>query len=302
MTKPNLFIVGAPKAGTTSLFRYLESHTDIFLCDPKEPHFLNTDTNDSGNLDQLDDYLALFEQGSGKKYVGEGSTHYLMSEDAPKHIAEFFPDSKVIILLRRPVDLIYSAYFQNVYNGIEALSPFEKAMEAEQDRINGTIEDDVSKAEKFHLQYSRFVNYTKYIKAFWEKVGKENVHIGLFDDFKKSPEKVYESTLEFLGLPNSDDVNFRIHNKSKKNKSKTVQRFLKNPPKVVSKVARTILPANMRSSIYQKAQKANQTANEKLPLSKETERILVEKYATEVEQLSALIGVDLSHWNTLTSS
>src|SRR5690606_30582215 len=82
MTRPNLFIVGAPKCGTTAWVEYLSSHPEIFFCDPKEPHFFNTDIPNFRWVRSLDEYLKLFVRAGSKKVVGEASILYLYSQEA----------------------------------------------------------------------------------------------------------------------------------------------------------------------------------------------------------------------------
>ena len=94
--KPNLFIVGAAKSGTTSLHSYLRSHPQIYMSEPKEPHYFCTDFHRSSDLlkgtqsgfgmRSKEDYLALFEGVNDSKLVGEASASYLHSKEAASNI------------------------------------------------------------------------------------------------------------------------------------------------------------------------------------------------------------------------
>ncbi len=137
MTKPNLFIVGAPKCGTTFLYHYLKSHPDIYFPEFKEPHFFGSDLirkNNAYNLN-LNQYHNLFK--TDKKIIGEASTFYIFSKNAAKEIYNFNPDAKIIIMLRDLVDLVYSMHSQFVFSGDEVIEDFKKALDIEHDRLNG---------------------------------------------------------------------------------------------------------------------------------------------------------------------
>lgn len=294
MTKPNLFIVGAPKAGTTSLYRYLQEHPEVFFPELKEPHFFNTDTNNIGSLEDIKSYKALFKDAKNETYVGEASTHYLMSEKAPINIKQFSPDAKIIIMLRKPYNIIYSAYMQNVYNGIEPLNTLEEALEAEHQRRIAK-NDQISFAESFHLLYSRFVQYEKYLKKYFSVFDRENIHIIFFDDFINQTEKEYTDVLDFLSLQNMQSLNFENYNASKKIKSKFLRSMMKKPPKGVRFLG-TFLPKNSKLRIMRFLKKKNTLYIKKEPLSNETKMMLTQKYIPEVENLEKLLEVDLSHW------
>ena len=107
MKNPNLFIVGAPKCGTTFLYHYLKKHPDIYFPDFKEPHFFGGDLNRRNgayNL-SLNEYKNLFK--TDKKVVGEASTLYLFSKKSAEEIYNFNPQCKIIIMLRDLAEAIY---------------------------------------------------------------------------------------------------------------------------------------------------------------------------------------------------
>jgi hypothetical protein len=110
MKKPDFFIVGAPKCGTTSLSEYLKQHPEIFMSEPKEPHFFGTDLESywGGRFERYRDvhkYLSLFANVQDEIRVGEASPWYLYSKRAAEEIKQFNPASRIIILLRRAAAL-----------------------------------------------------------------------------------------------------------------------------------------------------------------------------------------------------
>ena len=137
MKNPNLFIVGAPKSGTTFLYYYLKQHPDIYFPNFKEPHFFGSDLirrNGAYNL-SLDEYQDLFK--TDKKIIGEASTFYIFSKDAPEEIYNFNPKAKIIIMLRDLVDLVHSLHSQFVFSGDEVIEDFTQALELEDSRLSG---------------------------------------------------------------------------------------------------------------------------------------------------------------------
>ena len=127
MLKPNLFIIGAPKCGTTSIYSFLKQHPEIYMPDFKEPHYFGSDLNKKKGvyIDTEEEYLSLFIESKNEIFIGEASTYYLYSNLAPMEIFKFNPDSKIIIALRNPIDLIYSLHSQYFFSGNENVLDFE---------------------------------------------------------------------------------------------------------------------------------------------------------------------------------
>lgn len=126
MKRPNLFIIGAPKCGTTSLSRWMGQHPEIYFCPKKEPHYFNTDGMQT--VKTLDEYERLFESATDThRVVAEGSTHYLYSSVAVPHILKYNPDAKFIVCLRNPVEMAPSLHSERLSWGRETVKSFEKA-------------------------------------------------------------------------------------------------------------------------------------------------------------------------------
>ncbi len=117
--KPNFFIVGAPRCGTTALYSYLRQHPDVFLPDYKEPHFFNTDMNSGGAIRDDAEYLALFASARDQARIGEASVYYLSSQAAPERIKSFCPTAKIVVMLRNPVDAVDALHAHQVAAWLE---------------------------------------------------------------------------------------------------------------------------------------------------------------------------------------
>ena len=110
MNKPNLFIVGAAKAGTTTLYSYLEKHTQVYMPKDelyKEPAFFSTKGEKMG----YEKYIDIFKSSTDRhKYIGESSTAYLTDSSSAQNLYDYNQGSKIIIILRNPVNRAYSLY------------------------------------------------------------------------------------------------------------------------------------------------------------------------------------------------
>src|SRR4051812_22016289 len=102
--KPDFFIAGAPKSGTTALFEYLSRHPSVFMPDIKEPNFFSSDLHTKGQRFRADEYLALFEAARSDQLTGEASAIYLYSAVAVARLMQHNPRARVVVILRNPVE------------------------------------------------------------------------------------------------------------------------------------------------------------------------------------------------------
>ncbi|MGH7858384.1 MAG: sulfotransferase, partial [Candidatus Binatia bacterium] len=118
---PDFFIVGAPKCGTTAMNDYLAQHPDVFVPARKEMHFFGCDLVFTIPRITRDEYLQAFANWRGQKRIAEASVWYLYSRTAVREIREFSPAARILVMLRQPVDMMYSLHSQRIYNGTEDL-------------------------------------------------------------------------------------------------------------------------------------------------------------------------------------
>ncbi|RLG08342.1 MAG: sulfotransferase, partial [Thaumarchaeota archaeon] len=109
MKKPNFFIVGAPKCGTHAMYTFLKAHPEIFMPERKEFQYFATDLV-RGTQYELseEEYLSYFRIAKDEKRLGEASTWYLYSKKAASNIKKFNPHAKIIVMLRHPIEMMYS--------------------------------------------------------------------------------------------------------------------------------------------------------------------------------------------------
>src|SRR5438067_2452241 len=124
---PNFFIVGAAKAGTTSMHRYLAQHPEIFMSKVKEPTFFATDLGLVTPWQDKGAYLSLFEDADDLPVRGESSPAYLLSSEAAQRIRTASPGARILILLRNPVDAVQAVFREARKFALEPCRSFASA-------------------------------------------------------------------------------------------------------------------------------------------------------------------------------
>jgi hypothetical protein len=186
---PNFFIVGAPKAGTTSLYEYLKQIPGVYMSPEKEPRYFspNYQYRRIGNQEK---YLQLFSASKDEKIIGEASPSYLRDPDAARLIHETIPDAKIVILLRDPVERAFSHYLMylqryTIKSSFSETIRIDLKILRKDKQIEGILEAGF---------------YYEQIKRYIEKFGKNQVKILVFEEFIKEPKKTVEDVLRFCGI------------------------------------------------------------------------------------------------------
>ena len=296
--KPNFFIAGAPKCGTTALSQYLQSHPNIFISTPKEPHFFAEEFY-IPQITTWSEYLSLFEDVQPQhKVIGEASVHYLCSELALSKIYQYNPDAKILAMLRNPVDLVYSYHSQLLYNiGEENEADFEKAWHLQTARQQGQNIPPLC-CSPATLQYKNIGALGTQIEELFSIFPKQQIKVILFDDFKTSTQSVYEDVLTFLEVPNDNQTDFPQINKNRRHLIPFLGKLTEKPPAVLVATAdrlKKILGIESLG-IVNKIRNINREEFERPPLDPQFRSYLVDEFKDEVSKLSNILNQDLSHW------
>ena len=194
---PTFFVVGAVKAGTTSLHAYLNRHPDVFMSSFKEPHYfasfvLRPEFNNFYPIVRdRREYQQLFHGSDGCRIVGEASPSYLYDEAAPARIKAAVPAAKILISLRNPVERAFSHYLHELREGRET-RPFQDALDA-----------DAARTEKgwgISFQYVEQGLYADRVERYLSTFGPKNVHIILFEDFVRDTPGTMKNIAHFLDV------------------------------------------------------------------------------------------------------
>ena len=310
---PNFFLAGAPKAGTTSLYRYLDQHPQVYMCPIKEPCYFGAEfrlencseailpgvergqrelrkyldgnmreRRFGGMVEEWDDYVRLFRQVRGETAVGEASVGYLWSETAARNIHARVPTAKILLMLRNPADRAFSQYLHQMAVGGLRLS-FRQQIEANLQ----------NRSRKFSLQYPllEFGLYHGQVKRFLDLFPPQNVLIHLYDDYRANPAPVIASIFRFLDV----DDSFRPDT-SQRHLELSVPRFAGVTYALrklgVWRAMKRLTPTKLLPAARQMAF----TPREKLAMEPEDRRYLVDYYAEDIRKLAALLNRDLSAW------
>ena len=299
MKKPNFFIVGAPKCGTTALYSYLCTHPNIFLPRWKEPHLFASDLREGRSWTRtLDEYLRLFRKAKPCHIaIGEASVAYLFSQVAIPKIHEFNPEARLLAMVRNPIEMTQSHHLQALYNFNEDEEDFEKAWNLQKTRRRGERIPSTCRNPVF-LQYAKVASLGEQIERLLKVFPREQVRVVVFDDFTNSTLSVYKDILEFLGVPYDGRTEFPKVNVRKAHRYRFFARLLLRPPRFLNTIAvwmRKLLRTHQLGIGTALTNLAKKRVEEKT-LSHEFKQELAETFRKDVELLSRLLDRDLSHW------
>lgn len=295
MKQPDFFIVGAPKCGTTFLYSHLKNHPEIFMPERKELHHFGTDLYHPDFVRDTTTYLSFFQNAENEKRLGEASVWYLYSKRAAREIKAFSPSAQIIIMLRNPVDMIYSLHSQYLYNGCEDIIDFEDAMGKEDLRKKGLfLAKNAYPVEG--LFYRETAKYTQQIKRYFEIFDNKAIHFIIFDDIRNNPQTSLQDTFRFLGVNEDIRNDAKLINPNKRAKSVFLRNLLQNPPPFLLNMSRRLIPHAIRSSMRKGMWDFNIRYESRIPMRPELRKRLQDEFKPEIKQLSDMLGRDLNYW------
>lgn len=278
------------------MYQFLSQHSDIYVPESKEIHFFGTDLYAPRYSRDLQKYLSLFAGAADEKRVGEASVWYLYSKLASSEIKEFCPAASIIIMLRNPVEMIYSLHSQRLYIGTEDIEDFAEALNAEEHRKRGAR----LPANPYPIEglfYREVGKYCVQVQRYFETFGRENVKVIIYDDFRADPLRACQQVFEFLEVNPAFAPEIRVINPNKKVRSKLVRDFLDSPPpSILRKLARALTSSETRHKLFQTVRRLNTEHGPREPLPADLKRQLQKEFAPDVDRLSELLGRDLSLW------
>jgi hypothetical protein len=182
-----------------------------------------------------------------------------------------------------------------VFLGLEEITNFGEALAAEPDRREGRrIPKAINNPRG--LLYREAVNYSEQLVRYDDALGRERVHIIIFDDFKADTAASVAATFRFLGVDDAFRPRLEVKNPAKASRSRLMQRLMASPPGWVRGTARRLLPKNTRKGLYRTATRLNARPQERATLDPGLRARLVEDLRPEIERLSGMIGRDLGFW------
>lgn len=291
MRLPDFFIAGGVKCGSTSLYRYLGQHPDVYMPRVKEPGFFVYEGRRGplpvkGATATLQEYSALYADVPRGVIAGDASPIYLYhSRTAAPRLRELVPEARLIVSLRNPIQRAFAQYRMAVAEGMEDARDFEAALDAESERVE--------RGEPMIYHYMRQGLYYEDVKRYMETFGPDRVHIHLFDDFQRDPLAVVEELFDFLGVDGAFVPKLHArYNASRGIKHRRFDRLLRQPGLLKNALGR-VLPVRTRRRIKARLMGLNIEPHR---MSESARLRLAAAYREDLRKLSSLLDRDLSTW------
>jgi hypothetical protein len=313
MREPNFFIVGAPKAGTTSLYHYLDQHPEIYMSPIKEPcHFSlemrlenfeasvrahavrmeedirkyldgpMDEKRSGGIVSSWDDYLRLFSGATTQKAIGEASVNYLWSKTAAEGIASRIPQARIIMVLRSPADRAFSQYLHNLSDG----------------HISQSFRDYVRASLRHSGEglgiYEPFLEmgfYADQVQRYFDCFPREQIGIWFYEETKLRMQEFLREVLEFLAVDSTfiPDTS-RRHNEPRIAKAvKSIQMIRRlgvlHP---LRRITPTPIKTLIRSAVYKPIGSVTMAPTDRV--------LMLDFYRSDIHRLEGILNRDLSAW------
>lgn len=288
MKRPTFLIVGVQKAGTTSVYNYLQQHPQVYMSPIKETNFLEKDwelaaetgQRNKNGINTFADYCQLFENVQDEIAVGEISPNYLFHyQTSAERIQRYVPSAKLIAILRNPIERAYSDYLMHVRDAISNKSLSEQIQ---------------TSAHKSFIIRKGF--YFTPLQHYFEQFG-DQLGVYLYEELCADPAQFMSNLYRFIGV---DDLALDTSKKAQVAqvpKVKLVNDLLQrqNPLRAsIASLLKPLLPEAARQNLRQKLVQLN--SQDKTSLSPEERQGLIEIYREDILKLQDLIQRDLSAW------
>lgn len=295
MRLPDFLIIGAAKAGTTSLASDLGRHPGIHMSHPKEPEFFGRDEKYARGLE---DYGRLFEDARADQLAGEASTLYTMRTwfpEVPERIHRALPGARLVYVVREPVARTHSFWLQQLKNqdnfggDLHVPRNFEAAIEREPALVETS-------------------DYRFQLLPYLERYDASQVHVMVFEEYTQDRPAALRALADFLGIdPAPFTTTTAVHENSTsahfrdRAADRALSRIAGSP---AGTLARRMLPPTLRtvaSSALRSALRKAPGMRERTPPPPlaETRSALRERFAPSVEWLEAFLGRPIPAWKTL---
>lgn len=303
LNAPNVFIVGAPKCGTTALSHYLGEHPSVFVAGQKEPHYFarNELRSRVEYKRDLESYLELYSSARVEHKVRlDSSVWYLYCENSIEEISKFDRNAKIIVMLRRPTEMISSLHSQALVTFDEDILDFENAWKVtmqlgEKRNIPKTC------LEPSVIRYDKIAAYGTQLERVFKYFGRDKVHVIFYDDFSKDTAACYREVLKFLSIDDVELNDFNKVNENKVIKYRIIGRYIQRPPAVALNIL-TFMKKIMRIEklgLRDHLSRINSKVVKRVPISEQTKAEIVDHYREEIILTSNLTNRDLSSWLVL---
>ncbi|MFM7213397.1 MAG: sulfotransferase family protein [Verrucomicrobiota bacterium] len=287
--RPNLFIVGVPKAGTTSVHHHLAGHPEVFMSRVKELYHFSPDLR----IPPLSDegYLEQFRPGTESRWRGESTPLYMVSTVAAERMARFSPSARIVILLREPVEMMHALHGQHLADSVPSHRDFETELRLQEEaRRRGE-----SKSVPGFLRMPwllEVADYASQIRRFRDHFPAAQIRVILFDEFIKDPEETHARLLEWLGLESQEVGEVPRMGSNRLHVDPWIVRMVRSVSPI-TQVLRRIVPG----PVDWLAECIRRAGSRSLPPLDPADHIrLQNEFFPDFTELETLIGRSLEHW------
>lgn len=292
--RPDFFIVGAAKCGTTALFEYLSAHPCVFTPRIKEPKFFCSDMKTSDGVRSLEEYRALFAPASAHCLTGEASVFYLYSAVAIERVMAYNPNAKIIVMLRHPVDAAYSLYATRWSYRVENIEDFEEAWRLQAARLLGE-HTPPHWPDPATLHYGAIYRYAPQVRRVLQHVPEKQLHVIIYEEFFADPRRHYARLLDFLQLEQDSRADFPMVNAARGSRSRRLERLLRKPPQWLKTAYTPMRPLFARAGFApaEALWRLNTGQRRRAPLRPAFRAELERYFADDIAELEGLLGRQL---------
>lgn len=293
MIMPNFLIIGAAKSGTTALHQYLQQHPQIYMTPNKETNFFafeGEEINFQGRGDEalkefsitdLATYQAQFDRVKDELAIGEACPSYLYLPQAAINIKKYIPNTRLIVILRNPIERAYANFLHIVRDDREPYRDFALALQEEATRIANNWE--------WFWHYKQLGFYGKQLQRYYDLFPADRIKVYLYEDLKTKPIELLKDIFHFLEVDATFIPDMALRpNKSGMPKNQLMHQIL-TKPNPLKTILKPLFPAELRQKIQ------HQNLSKPL-LSLAVERELRDLYRADILQCQNLLGRDLSNW------
>jgi hypothetical protein len=245
------------------------------------------------------DYLELFASATDlHRWVGESSTVYLMSREAPARILEFEPDARIVVMVRDPLDLMHSLHNERVSGGSEQITDFAEAIAADDDRRAG------KRLPQHHhgygVAYSDNARLGEQLQRWLKHFDRDRIHVIVFDDFARDTPTEFRKLLAFLDLdPTFQPESFATFNASHRPRrmANVVRPLFRN--RLTKWISKRALPrlfgedATVRIVRRLRPRRLMKESYRREPLDPSLRQNLAREFTSDVRLLGDIVGRDL---------
>lgn len=297
--RSSLFIVGAPRTGTTSLAKALSSHPNVCFSKPKETHFFLRPFEDSVE-EVRKHYQRTYFSGLNSQHLclTEGSVSYLYDPSAIARILAFDPNARFVVGLRNPLELLPSYHARLLYTMDEDVQDFARAWALQEHRLRGEHVPPRCRDSRL-LVYGEVGRLGSHLHRLIEVAGRERCFVYLFEEFRSDPLRIYRDILTFAGLPDDGKAEIRHKNRGRSYKSKWLQPYVMNPPRPIARMIGLFRDgghARLRSLVRplrRRLKRMNAAPAARATLPPDLRQELCDYYRQDVRQLEGLLQREL---------